>query len=90
MLVMALVYYMLRPTKDAKFRVWWKRARFGLFLMLLGTVAAVVSLISASTWLFGWYTIRTGEYCDYNSSYQNAPGIAAIVISLLVCLFLML
>lgn len=90
MLVMALVYYLLRPSKEAKFRAWWKRARYALFLMLASTVSCVVSLIAASAWLFSWYTIRTDKYCDYSASGKAGAGITTVIAALFISAFLML
>jgi hypothetical protein len=90
MLVMALVYFLLRPTNAKKFRAWWKGVRYILFMMLVGTVSSVVSLIAASAWLFSWYNVRTDQYCDYSAANKSGAGIAIVVGSLLISLFFML
>ena len=88
-LVMAMLYYLLRPKQVGKFRAWWKTARYVVIFLLCGTVTAVVSLIAISCWMFAWYVIPSNEYCDYSSQNQNIIGIAFVVVFNGLSLFLM-
>lgn len=89
-LVMAMVYYLLRPKNDAKFQKWWKHARYVVFVMLFGTIVSCVSLIAVSSWLFSWYIVPTSEYCTYSAQTGSAVGITVIVACLLISMYLML
>ena len=53
-LIMALVYFLLRPKLDAK---GGKSTRYVIILMLLGTTVSIVALIVVSVWLFSIVTI---------------------------------
>lgn len=92
MLNMALVYYLLRPTRDVIFRAWWKTARYGLLLMFMATASSVISLISVATYLFFWFTVRTDSYClvDYSVSNEIAFGITLLIVLFLFSMFVML
>jgi hypothetical protein len=87
-LLMAVVYYLLRP-KGAAFQVWWKRARYVIIMILIGTISAVVSLVAVSLWLFAWYIIPTSRFCNYSSQQANIVGIVVMSFCFIVSCFLM-
>jgi hypothetical protein len=89
-LVMALLYYLLRPKETKKFRKWWKFARYVVIMMMIGTIAGVVSLIAISQWIFSWYAIPDDDYCTYSAVATASVGISIIGIILVVSAFLML
>jgi hypothetical protein len=89
-LLMAMAYYLLRPKTDAKFRRWWKYARYVILMMLLGTVISCVGLVGITSWLFSWYMIPTSRFCTYSGQGGNIVGIIFIGLSFVMACFLML
>jgi len=77
-LIMALVYYLLRPKDNDKFRSWWKAARYAICVMMIGTATSVVSLIAISSWMFAWYIVPTSTYCTFTSTKSQVTGIVLI------------
>lgn len=89
-LVMSLIYYLLKPRQLAKFRRWWKHARYVILMTLVGTVCSVVSLVAVSCWLFAWFIIPTNMLCEYNSQEENMVGIATILLCSITAFYLMI
>lgn len=89
-LIMAVLYYLLRPKDDAKFRKWWKYARYILMMMMLGTVCSVVCLVIASSWLFSWYIIPNSKLCTFSAKTDVTAGIIVIGFCALTSFFCML
>jgi hypothetical protein len=89
-LLMAMVYYLLRPRTDKKFRKWWKFARYVILMMLLGTIISCVGLVGITAWLFSWYMIPTSKFCTYSAQGNSIVGIIFIGVSFLIACFLML
>ncbi len=89
-LLIAMVYYLLRPKSDKKFRAWWKSARYVILMLLSGTAISVISLVAVSAWLFSWYMIPTSKLCTYSAASQTTTGVIVISVVFLLSIFLML
>lgn len=89
-LIMAVLYYLLRPKDDDKFRKWWKSARYVVIMMMLGTLCSVTCLVIVSAWLFSWYLVPTSKYCTYSAKSSEMAGVAVIVSSAVFSLLVML
>lgn len=89
-LLVAMVYYLLRPRKESKFKKWWKHARYVFIIMLGATVVSCVGLVATSAWLFSWYIIPTSKLCTFSAKYSLGAGVAAISICVVISMFLML
>jgi hypothetical protein len=89
-LIMSLIYYLLKPKNLAKFRKWWKQARYVIIMMLCGTVCSVVSLVAVSCWLFAWYNLPSDQLCEYNSQTNNIVGIAVLIFTSAITFYLMI
>lgn len=89
-LIMAVLYYLLRPKDEVKFRKWWKYARYVIMMMMLGTVCSIVCLVIASAWLFSWYIIPNSKLCTYSAKTDVIAGIVVIVFCAAVSFFCML
>ena len=89
-LIMAVMYYLLRPKDDTKFRKWWKSARYVIIMMMMGTVCSIVCLVIISTWLFSWYLIPWSKWCTYSAKSSTISGVAAIVCCAFTGLYFML
>ena len=89
-LIMAVLYYLLRPKEDEEFRRWWKSARYTLIMMMLGTVCSIVCLVIVSSWLFSWYIIPNSKLCTYSAKTDAIAGVVVIGFCALTGLFNML
>ena len=60
----AIVYFILRPKDEDKFRVWWKQARFGI-LLLIGSLwtSGIFTVIYILYYLI-WLTVPADVLCE--------------------------
>lgn len=87
-LIIAILYYFLRPS-GKYFTQWWMRGRYALLFLFLGTVGSIVSMLVVFGMLMGNYVLPP-NYCEQmeinNRRYGVSVGILGVVmiISLLL------
>lgn len=90
----AVLYYLLRPKKSASegiVRKWWiQGGRVGMILMLVFTVASIVSLLVLSAWLLSYYTVPGNYICNYYNASSYTVGYIVVSFCLVVGFLVML
>lgn len=78
-IIVAAMYYILRPTESKVFKLWWPRARWIVMLIFIGTLISMVMVYSIAGSLVGGnaYFTSSKRLCDIISNknaIQNQRG----------------
>lgn len=63
-ILLAVLYYLFRPTDDSKFQVWWTRGKYVIALIFIGTVITVIFSLTFVGNLAGLYSNSTARFCS--------------------------
>lgn len=91
-ILIAILYFICRPTDVEKFHGWWRRGRWGVLLNILFTLTSIVGIMTNFTLMTTSYVNSSANLCASYSSdadkehYQSAYSIAFIVLGISIAL----
>ena len=90
-LVLAVLYYLLRPAEDNKFKYWWRRGKWVKLVIVMCTVISCVSTYFIFTLLLTTYVSPTSRICvHWNDQYVFYPTATFTIASVVISFVLML
>lgn len=70
-IMIAILYFMLRPTDVAKFAMWWKRGRWVVLLNILYTLTSILAVVTVFSLISEAYVNSSANIC---STYSGSMG----------------
>ena len=60
----AVFYYLLRPSDNTEFLLWWSHGKYPFCFMLIFCTICVIAVLSTAGWfLNGWYVVGSEQFC---------------------------
>ena len=81
--VLAVLYYLLRPERPTVFKIWWGRSKWVIVIMMITTIISIISILTLFGYLAGNYINSTNHLCAVDT-----PLITRYIISNAIAVFL--
>lgn len=86
-LVLAVLYYLLRPEEPTVFRIWWKRSKGVIIITMINTIVSIISILTLLGYLVNYFVNSTAFLCnvlDPSVNHELASNFIAIIL-FIVC-----
>lgn len=90
-LIIALMFYILRPKNELSFKQWYRRAKWAIIVMFFATITGIIGMLTNFGSMAGWYASRSGDLCNHQQRNTNSyyTGMAVMWFFVLFCTLVM-
>jgi hypothetical protein len=83
-IILAVLYYLLRPGEEEKFHRWWARGKYVVAFIFVGTVVTVIFALTFVGNMMGYFANSSSRMCNISERYFDSPAIGIVTLGLFV------
>ena len=83
-IILAVLYYLLRPSEEEKFHRWWTRGKYVVAFIFGGTVVTVIFALTFVGNMMGYYANSSSRMCHISDRYFTSPAVGIVTLGAFV------